>query len=169
MGFLKCWRQPLFNRLKCNVDAAFWADSKVGAIAAIIRDRAETLITASAQKIYCSSSLGAEVLAVREGLQLANSYLYNSIVLESDNLQIIEACRSDKPLWEIAIILEDIGVLKESFSFCAFTWTLWEGNCVAHHAVQLALAGSLREDWVIAKPPSLLQILRKDYPDQDPP
>ena len=97
--------RTLFNGLKCNVGAAFRSDSKVVAIASVIRDRSGTLITASAHKIYYSSSLVAEALAVREGLQLASSCLCDAIVLESDNLQIIEACRSDhKALGEITIL-----------------------------------------------------------------
>lgn len=58
---------------------------------------------------------------MREGLQLANNCLCDSVVLESDNLQIVEACRTDKALGEIAVVLEDIRALKNLFSFCAFT------------------------------------------------
>ena len=159
---LKCWRPPLFNGLKCNVDAAFRADSSVGAIAVVIRDRSRTLITASARKICCPSSLVAESLDVREGLHLANSCLYDSIFLESDNLQIIEACRSRKVLGEIAIILDDLKTLKDLFSFCALTWTSQERNRVAHHVAQLTLAGTLNENWLISKPQSLVQSLKVD-------
>ena len=160
----KCWRPLLFNRLKCNVDATFLADSNVGTIAAIIRDRSGTLIIAYARKICYSSSLVAKSLAVREGFQLANSYLCDSIVLESDNSQIIEACISGKALGEIAIILDDIKTLKELFSFYALTWTPRQGNQVAHHVAQLALAGTRNEDWLISKPQSLVQMLKADCP-----
>ena len=160
--FLKCWRPPPHNRLKCNVDAAFHADSNVGAIAAIIRDSSGTMITASARKIHCPSSLVAESLAVREGLQLAHNCLCESIVLESDNLQIIEACRSKKMIGEIATILNDIRVLSDCFHLCAFTWTPREGNQVAHLVAQLSIAGTLRGDWITSKPDSLAQLLLAD-------
>ena len=161
---LKCWRPPLSNALKCNVDAAFREDSGVGAIAAVIRNKDGTLVTALARRIHCSSSLVAEALAVREGLHLANSCLCDSIVLESDNLQIVEACRSGKIVGEIAIILDDIKMLKELLLFCAFTWTPREGNRLAHHVAQLALTGNLHQDWLISKPPSLVQLLFADCP-----
>ena len=142
---LKCWRPPILNGLKCNVDATFRGDSKVGAIA-VIRDNCGALITASAYKICYSSSLVAKALAIREGLKLANNCLCDSIVLESDNLQTIEACRTNKSLGEIAVVLEDIRALRNLFSSCAFTCTPCEGNRVAHHVAQLTLAGSLRGD-----------------------
>ena len=153
---LKSWRPPLFNGLKCNVDAAFHSDSRTGAIAAIIRDKSRTTVTASAHKICCSSSLVAKAIAIREGMKLANNCLCESIVLESDNLKIIEACKNKKIIGEIAIVLEDIEALKNMFTSCGFIWTPREGNRVAHHIAQLAMAGSLEQDWVVQRSPSIV-------------
>lgn len=53
---------------------------------------------------------------------LAWVYLCENIILESDNLEIIEACISGTFPPDEAIIINDILDLKKSFLACGLTW-----------------------------------------------
>ena len=47
----KVWRPPSLGQLKCNVDASFCSNHKVGAVVAIIRDCRGALVAGSALRI----------------------------------------------------------------------------------------------------------------------
>lgn len=158
------WRPPSRGRLKCNVDAAFCAKKKVAALAAILRDSNGFMVTGSALRIPCYSSRLAEALAIREGLQLARSCFCEEIILESDNLELVEACRSGVLLTDEAVVIGDILEMKKAFSVCAFVWAPRLANQPADLVGKLLLAGTLPIDWVWHKPQSLASLLSKDSP-----
>ena len=95
---------------------------KIGALVAIIRDSKGLMVASSALKTPCSSSHLAKALAIREGLQLARSYFCEDIILESSNLELIEACRSGVLLIDEAAVIGDILEVKKRFSVSAFVW-----------------------------------------------
>ena len=68
---------------------AYSPSKKIGAVLAIIRDNQGKVIIGKARRIHISSSLVAEAIALREGLLLVRSSFCESIVLESDCLQLI--------------------------------------------------------------------------------
>ena len=156
------WRPPPFGKLKCNVDAAFNDNRKLGAVSAIIRDCYGRLITGKAFKIHTSSSLAAEALAIREGLILAKSCFCEDVLIESDCLRIIEACRKQCLIPEVATIIADIGRLKTSFVSCGLLWTRRDVNLAAHEVASLSLFGNLPNNWCLRFPPSLKKALSKD-------
>ena len=121
------------------------------------------LVAGSSRKLPCSSSGLAEALAIREGLLLAGSCFCEKIILESDNLELIEACRSGTFLTDEAVVIEDTLELKKNFSDCALVWAPREANRPADHVAKLALAGSLPDNWVLCKPYSLASSLRLDF------
>ncbi|KAJ1405313.1 Ribonuclease H superfamily [Sesbania bispinosa] len=75
---------------------AFRADSGFGATATIVRDCQGSLLTFSSSRIFASSPLEAEALAVRPALQLANNLQCHHVVYESDNLILVDASRDNK-------------------------------------------------------------------------
>ena len=160
----RSWRPPPQDRLKCNVDAAFCGKRNIAAVAAVIRDSQGKMVAGKASKVACASSLLAEALAVRHGLLLASSCLCNSILMESDNIEVIEACRSKSSRAEIATVVNDIKNLKCSFLECGFVWTPREANEAAHHIARLLLVDELNCDWLSSHPSILDHSLRKDSP-----
>ena len=98
------WRPLPQGKLNCNVDAAFAENRKIGAISAILRDSCGNVITGETLKIHASSSLVAEALAIREGLILARSCFIEDILLESDCLKVIDACRDRVLIPEVAVV-----------------------------------------------------------------
>ena len=99
------WRPPPVGKLKYNMDATFDKDKRTGAVITIIRDHQGRLITGKALKVHTSSSLVAEVLAIQEGIILAQSYYCDSNLLESNCLVVVEACRNKISIPEASIII----------------------------------------------------------------
>ena len=75
------WRPPPLEKLKCNVDAVFLENRKLGAISAIICDCYGRVITGKALRIHTLSSLAAEAWAVCDGLILARSCFCKEILI----------------------------------------------------------------------------------------
>lgn len=50
----------------------------------------------------------AEALALRDGISLAASLALKRVIIESDNLEAIKACRKEIQNGEIRAVLEDI-------------------------------------------------------------
>lgn len=101
-----------------------------------------------------NSPLVVEVLVLREVLNFACSVHLESVVFESDNLQIIELCRGERIPREIKGIIEYINNLKQSFTRCAFSWVGQDENTVAHSIASISSHRALFGCWVQNPPPS---------------
>ena len=156
------WRPPLTHSLKCNVDATFSDSMQIGALSAIILDTKGSFIKGSARRVPMASSRPTVALAIWDGLLLALSCSCREILVESNSLEVIEACRGNLHLWDIKAMMEDIVNLKKEFSFCAFLWTPREANSIMHFVAKMSLAGKLQSDRCISKAISLRCILAND-------
>lgn len=123
---------------KINTDASFHKTSKIGVSGVVVRDEMGTLLSGCHQKHPAHSSLMAKALAVRDGLSLVRSLSLDKVILESDNLEVVQACRREIQRGEIRTVLDDIWRLKEDFSNCGFTWIGRQGNDLTHHVAFLA-------------------------------
>lgn len=85
-----------------------------------------------------------------------------SIILESDCLEAIQACRGEIILGEIHNIVQDICNLRSNFQRCGFTWVARVGNSTAHHLAQLAQQNRLPLRWTFHRPPILQAILNQE-------
>lgn len=83
------------------------------------------------------SPLTAEALAIRDAVTLAINCSMDKVVVESDCLQLVRACRKEIILGEIQGIVTDINSYRDIHSKCGITWTPREGNAVAHHIALL--------------------------------
>ncbi|RYR34741.1 hypothetical protein Ahy_A10g049745 [Arachis hypogaea] len=123
-----------------------------GTTAAVFKDHAGSLLTASNSKIAASSPLAAEAFAVREALIMAKNFQLDRIIFESDSLILIQALKSKASIVEIQVILDDILELVRSITNCGFTWVPREGNGLAHEVARLTADGSLQQNWLMCKP-----------------
>lgn len=131
------WRPPRQGWLKINTDSSF-IKSKIGVSGVIIRDENGRFLSRLTRKHATVDPLMAEALALRDGITLASSLGLNKVVLESDCLEAVRACRKKIQRAEITPILEDIWCLKQRFERCGVTWTQRQGNQVAHVVAALA-------------------------------
>lgn len=100
-----------------------------------------------------------EAHAIREGLTLAHNLDYPDVVIESDNKQLVEACRS----WIlIGAASEDIFYLQVQFHRCGFVWTNRERNKSAHLVAKLCMQDKLMENWLFMPLQELRRALVED-------
>lgn len=112
--------------------------------------------------MLASSPLVVEELAFREAISLAANLQMDHIIVESDSLDLIHACRGECPKGEIMQILQDILHLKTGFMMCGFTWVERSGNMLAYTLVKLENTGSLPHNWRWCPPPAVKEILDKE-------
>ncbi|KAJ1414333.1 Ribonuclease H domain [Sesbania bispinosa] len=156
------WRPPPARFVKVNVDASWDPLSKSGALAVVIRDSIGVIQAGSSRIASSPSPLVAEALAARDGIVLAMNLGFQQILLESDCLNIVSACRKAADFGEISGIIQDILTYKERMVSCGFLWVHRTGNLLAHEVAKAAAAGSLPTAWPINIPPFLRPLLTSD-------
>ncbi|RYR56253.1 hypothetical protein Ahy_A05g022008 [Arachis hypogaea] len=152
------WRPPPSNWLKANVDAAFRKETGTGAIAVVIRDYKGRIILGFSGKIQAKSSIAAEAQAIRQALIILNNLQMDKTLIESDNLKLVQAIKSNTPIGEALAIIQDIRILMEMLPEKGLTWTPRNGNRLAHAVAKAAEADTLRANWG-TNPPEDIQII----------
>lgn len=89
--------------MKVNVDAAFYEEEGMGAISAILRDEYGNFIAAKCRFVpFAADVVTTEAMAMKDGLELANSLGYNRLEAESDSMQVINFCTRQSRWWDAA-------------------------------------------------------------------
>lgn len=153
---------PPHDYVKINSDAAFCKEKNLSCSGIVARDSKGTVITGCYKVVPASSPLQAEALALREAVSFAVKLGISSVIFESDNLELIQACRQDIQRGKIKNIVEDMLLLKGSFHRSGFTWTPREGNEVAHLVASLASKKALFPNWSWCPSLCLREALRRD-------
>jgi hypothetical protein len=114
------WSRPEPRQVKVNVDGLFNADSHAGSTEAIIRDYEGKFVASCTLFLpNVASAAAAEAIAMREGLSLANHLGCNNVQVESDSIEIVQACMGEESWWgdssaifadciDLAIIIENV-------------------------------------------------------------
>ncbi|KAJ1399424.1 Ribonuclease H-like superfamily [Sesbania bispinosa] len=155
-------KRPHQGVLKVNTDAAWNPESKVCAISIVARDHDGRVLAGHAKKISTYSPLAAEALAIREAAMMAYNLNWDRVEFESDCLPLIEACRGERGIAEINLILLDIWSLAAGLMFSGFTWVHREGNTVAHRVAMECSRSTLPVNWMHSPPPWLWSLLSTD-------
>lgn len=133
--------------IKLNVDASFCKDTGQACVAVIGRNRNGNIHIGLTKKTFANSPLSAEALAVREAASLAVNLGLQNILIESDCLVLVTACRKETEIGEISSIVQDILQLKQNVRNCGFTWVGRSGNKLAHTLAKMAHRDSLPTNW----------------------
>ncbi|KAK7317005.1 hypothetical protein RJT34_00877 [Clitoria ternatea] len=104
----------------------------------------------------------AEAIALREGIITAANLGVPKIIMESDNLSLIKACRKEIQVLEILPIVKDIQQLRAQFQAISFTWTKRAGNEAAHMVAKLDQESNLASRWWLHRSFLLRKILTED-------
>lgn len=161
----KHWTKPPSQFVKCNVDAALSNTNPLAASGIIVRDSIGMFITGIASKFYSRSPIVAEAFAFREAISFLANTGYPKVVVESDCLQLVRACKGEICIGEIKGLVDDIKEFRKQFRYCAFSWTPREGNGVAHLIARSCLQGSLARTWTRVHPLAIFNALQKDMRD----
>ncbi|KAJ1414196.1 Ribonuclease H-like superfamily [Sesbania bispinosa] len=156
------WKPPRQGVVKINSDASFDASKWKGTGACLARNSKGDIDFGLAFPILASNALIVEALALREAISLARNIRVSNIVVESDSKVLVQACRREKSLGEIKMIVNDIIQIKGHFESCSFTWTPREANCAAHTIAKLASQNILSRWWSLCPSSQLNSILQRD-------
>lgn len=156
------WRPPPIGVIKINTDASFSSNSKIGYAGIIGRDEKGELVMGLTKKFPVNSALLAEALALREAIQAAANFSIPKVILESDCLPLIRACRKEIKIGEISMVVQDIIFLRREFQSCGFTWTHRSKNEAAHTVAKLHKLNRIQGNWIAFMPAQLRTIIDKD-------
>ncbi|MED6136893.1 hypothetical protein PIB30_059960 [Stylosanthes scabra] len=131
-------------------------------VAAVFRDHLGNILAGSNSILPTHLVLDAEANAIREALIIANTLHFTTVIIESDNRELIQALKSETTIWEIRPILEDICKLKREMLNCGFTWILREGNQLAHEIAKLTIATNLNAQWCTTPTMMIRNLIIKD-------
>ena len=86
------WKKPPGNLYKLNVDATYF-ENGMGAAAAILRNSCgEAVAGVSWLLTHLHDATTAEAIALQRGLELLEDLGCQLVIVESDSLEIIQAC-----------------------------------------------------------------------------
>lgn len=79
--------------MKLNVDVAFFVDEGAGATTDVLRDNSENFLAAQSRYIpHAADIVTSEALAMRNGLEFANSLVFSRVEAESDSQVVTDYC-----------------------------------------------------------------------------
>jgi ribonuclease HI len=126
--------KPPPNHYKMNTDACFFPNG-FGAIASVLHNsRGEAVVGRACPKINLSDATTMEAEAIQQDLSLVEGLGVTLVIIESNNLELINACNGVTELWGpyTAIMMECFQISQRigsiSFQFCPR-----EANKVAHN------------------------------------
>ncbi|MED6137316.1 hypothetical protein PIB30_063870 [Stylosanthes scabra] len=145
-----------------EADAAFKRESSQSATSAIFRDCSGRMLTGLATRIKTVSLWAAETEAIRSPLITARNLKLEQVIIESDNLTLVQAIKSNTTIQEVDAILQDVRKLAREIPHCGFTWTPRDENRVADLVATLAAADSLHPNWSSNPPFQVKEMIRRE-------
>jgi hypothetical protein len=101
------WLKPPRNKYKANIDASYFPNG-MGAVAVVIRnDHCEVIAGGAWPKLNLLDAKTGEAEALRHGLQQIESIGYSPVIIESNCLDLIEACNGAEICGAYTAILAD--------------------------------------------------------------
>jgi ribonuclease HI len=148
------WEKPLARQVKVNVDGSFSQASHAGAPGAVMRGYNGNFMAAST--VYfpnITSANVAEAMAMKEGLALASRLGVNDVIMESDLLEIVDACSGADEWWgDAPAIFVDCMDLAAGIGKVAFKHCQREANEVAHLLARNSFTEQNNCNWVDEPP-----------------
>ncbi|XP_058209905.1 uncharacterized protein LOC131322563 [Rhododendron vialii] len=143
------WQRLERNVLKINFDAAVCrSSSTIGTGAVARRDDGRVIGIFLALHAGINSSRITEALAIRDGLNLGIALKCPKVLIESDAEAIVRKCNDGQdPPSDIAVVIHDCLVLKNSFNSCDFGFVKRDCNRAAHCCAQKTLSNGMCNLW----------------------
>lgn len=156
------WQPPPDDYIKINVDAATNLNLKKGAISAVVRDQYGVLLTGTARFVACTVPMEAEALAVLNALYMAESLGVDRVVVETDNLEVQDACYSPCPPWRISSFVHKIKLILSAHPHFSVSWSRRSANKVADLVAKMALKNTLPLSWTWLVPVKIRAAILED-------
>jgi hypothetical protein len=142
------WRKPSGKNYKMNIDACFFPGGE-GAVASVIRNsKGEAIAGGAWPMINMLDVSTAEALALRSGLTLLEKYRCSPTIIESDNMELINACNGREEIWApYTAILVDCFQIAQQIGDISYQHCPREANRVAHNLARLSFDNNQVFDW----------------------
>ena len=169
------WLKPKYVYVKLNVDAGFDSDTLAATFGAVIQDHGRKFIAAANKKMdLCFDLFTAEAIAVRFGLNLANTVGCSKIEVNSDSVEVVNALSQGYSSSVASSIIDDcyfmslrlfvprlFHALSQGFPHVIYDYCNRERNRVAHELARLARFSSPMV-WMDNAPDEVIPLLVND-------
>jgi ribonuclease HI len=158
------WKKPVAGWAKCNVDAAYSAETGQGGTGAVIRNDAGVFLGAQATPYaHCMDATTAEAWSCRDGMTLAMKCGVVKLCLESDCLELVRLWQSRETQRSlIAPVLMEMQDLSVSFNAFSLVYASRLCNKVAHEVARQAHSMTETVEWQFEAPSSIQSLLEAD-------
>lgn len=135
------WVKPPSNHYKLNVDAAFFY-GRTGAAAVVLRNsKGEALAGASWIPHHVLDATTAEAVAIQRGLEMVEDLGCQQIIVESDSLEVIQACNGVIEIWSpYTAILAECFQIAYQIGTVSFVHCFREANRLAHNLARYSFS-----------------------------
>ncbi|XP_062014085.1 uncharacterized protein LOC133730525 [Rosa rugosa] len=158
----KEWSTLADDWLKCNSDGSFLASCNRGGSGVVFRDTTRAFKVAAMRQFdqgtvvlcrRCKSPFHAELLAVHEGMKLAQSMNYVKVEFETDCMMLVQALNQDTIDCSImGFLLEDVRELMRANSHYKIMYAPREANKIADKLASQALCTTDSQVWFVIAP-----------------
>ncbi|XP_071674396.1 uncharacterized protein [Lolium perenne] len=93
------WKKPAKGEYKLNIDASFRENGRGSSGAVLRNDRGEAIAGYAGPLNHVFNAATAEALALLKGLEFLEQLGVSSVNIESDSLELIQACKSEIEIW----------------------------------------------------------------------
>ncbi|XP_026410798.1 uncharacterized protein LOC113306024 [Papaver somniferum] len=147
------WSPPNQHFIKINVDAAFIPNN--GAAGAIAKDCNGRFLVCASRTFYCTSSLLAETIACRLGLELGLRHNFPKFIIEGDasNVIVVVLGESRDIPWSISSEVLRIKDYAGLFDDIKFEHVRKSANHLAHKLCQHVFHDNVNNWWNANYPP----------------
>ena len=147
------WKPPASSMYKINFDGTLFEEQASASLGVIIRDSTGLVIGALSQKIRLPGSVDmVEALATSRAIVFAKELCLQSMVVEGDSLQVIQAIVAARPSKTMfGHVIAEIHSLVSNVN-CSFCHFKREGNKLAHTLACRAIAYADFDVWLLITP-----------------
>uniref|UniRef100_A0A2N9H705 Reverse transcriptase zinc-binding domain-containing protein n=1 Tax=Fagus sylvatica TaxID=28930 RepID=A0A2N9H705_FAGSY len=158
------WRPPEQNHFKMNISMiTCQANAKVG-VGVLVRDFTGSVIAALEQSFLAPGDmLHMHAMAVLAGLQFAFDVGLRCIDLEMESKELLCLLKAPRPcLAAVGNLVEDILLIKKSFTLLKFSFVSKSCNKIAHVLAIEALSSNTAQVWLEDYPVCILSLVQFD-------
>jgi ribonuclease HI len=142
------WSKPPRGHQKLNVDASYHLDGSGSAGIVLRNDKGEAIAGKICLLNDLMSSAQAEAMALLRGLQFLEQIGCSSAYIESDSLELIQACNGDTEVFSpYTAVLADCFQIASTMDLVIFQHCHREANMVAHNLAKHGYENSTSLVW----------------------
>jgi ribonuclease HI len=157
------WKKPAKGEYKLNIDASFRENGRGSSGAVLRNDRGEAIAGYAGPLNHVFNAATAEALALLKGLEFLEQLGVSSVNIESDSLELIQACKSEIEIWSpYTAVLADCFLKAHSFKDISFEHCRREANQVAHQLAKFSFESNSVVSWDDAPPSFIIPFVLDD-------